>query len=141
VKRDPRLQGLSSDHHQGLVLARRIARACADGRGDAAEARRRFEAELEPHFRAEEELLLPALAAAGEGELVRRTLDDHATLRGHLAAAEAGDPGRLAAFAALLDAHIRFEERELFPAAERRLSADELARVLERAPHPRANPG
>jgi hemerythrin-like domain-containing protein len=131
MKRDPRLHGLTSDHHQGLVLARRIAR----GSVDAAAARQRFDAELEPHFLAEEELLLPALAAAGEPELVARTERDHAMMRAHLAAAERGEPKRLAAFAALLEEHIRFEERELFPAAESRLSESALERIGERRPH------
>jgi hemerythrin-like domain-containing protein len=131
MKRDPRLHGLTSDHHQGLVLARRIAR----GGVDAAAVRQRFDAELEPHFLAEEELLLPALAAAGEPELVARTERDHAAMRAHLAAAERGEPERLAAFAALLEEHIRFEERELFPAAESRLSRSALDRIEERRPH------
>jgi hemerythrin-like domain-containing protein len=137
VKRDPRLHGLTSEHHAGLVLARRVRRACEEGRGDAAAVRRRFDAELEPHFRVEEDLLLPALAEAGEHLLARRTLEDHAALRAHLAAAEAGDPARLGAFAALLEVHIRFEERELFPAAERALRAEQLERVQALAPHPR----
>jgi phytoene dehydrogenase-like protein len=131
MKRDPRLHGLTSDHHQGLVLARRIAR----GSVDVAAARQRFDTELEPHFLAEEELLLPALAAAGEPELVARTEQDHATMRAHLAAAERGEPERLAAFAALLEEHIRFEERELFPAAESRVSGSVLDRIEERRPH------
>jgi len=114
VKRDPRLKGLSSDHHHGLVLARRIA----TGSVALDEVRRRFEAELEPHFRTEEERLLPALLAAGERALVERTISDHASLRGHLTAAGAGQGERLAAFGAALEAHIRFEERELFPAIE-----------------------
>lgn len=131
MKRDPRLHGLTSDHHQGLVLARRIAR----GSLDAAAVRQRFETELEPHFLAEEELLLPALAAAGEPALVARTERDHAALRAHLAAAQRGEPGRLAAFAALLEEHIRFEERELFPAAESRLPRSALDGIEQRRPH------
>ena len=138
MKRDPRLQGLTSDHHGALVLARRLARECAEGRGDVAELRRRFDAELAPHFRIEEELLLPALGAASEDELVRRTLEDHAALRAQLAAAESGEIGALAAFAATLDAHVRFEERELFPAAERVVGPDALVAIEAAAPHPRA---
>jgi hypothetical protein len=137
MKRDPRLQGLSSDHHQGLVLARRIAQ----GKLDATAVRQHFDAELEPHFRAEEELMLPALEAAGESELVARTWGDHAALRAHLAAAEGGEAGRLEAFAALLDEHIRFEERELFPAAEARVPASALDRIHERKPHKRPPSG
>lgn len=131
MKRDPRLHGLTSDHHQGLVIARRVAQ----GRLDAAALRERFDAELEPHFRAEEELLLPPLQAAGEGALVSRTLAEHAEMRAHLAASERGEPGRLEAFAALLDQHIRFEERVLFPAAEARLSGADLERIRDVRPH------
>jgi iron-sulfur cluster repair protein YtfE (RIC family) len=132
MKRDPRLHGLTSDHHQGLVLARRIVQ----GRMDAAEVRQRFDAELEPHFAAEEELLLPALEASAP-ELVARTRSDHEGMRAHLAAAERGDAASLAAFGALLDAHIRFEERELFPAAEAQADAEALDRIAVRKPHPR----
>ena len=131
MKRDHRLHGLTSDHHQGLVLARRIAQ----GKLDAAAVRERFDAELEPHFLAEEELMLPALEAAGERDLVSRTWHDHATLRAHVAAAERGQPGQLAAFAALLEEHIRFEERELFPAAEARIPESALDRIHARKPH------
>jgi phytoene dehydrogenase-like protein len=137
MKRDPRLHGLTSDHHQGLVLARHVTR----GKLDAAAVRQRFRDELEPHFLAEEELLLPALEAAGETELAARTWHDHAALREHLAAAERGEPGRLEAFAALLDEHIRFEERELFPAAEARVPSSALDRVEERKPHGRRRRG
>ena len=128
MKRNPRLQGLSSDHHQGLVLARRVAQ----GHLAVGAVRERFDAELEPHFEVEEEVLLPALEAAGEAVLAERTRRDHRALRGLLAGAERGEPGRLAEFAALLEQHIRFEERELFPAAEARLGEEQLDRVRAR---------
>jgi hemerythrin-like domain-containing protein len=122
MKRDARLHDLSSEHHHGLVLARRIAQ----GRLDVAAVRQRFDAELTPHFRVEEEVLLPALEEAGEVALVDRTRREHAELRGMLAAAERGETGRLADFAAALEQHIRFEERELFPGAEARLTEEQL---------------
>jgi iron-sulfur cluster repair protein YtfE (RIC family) len=125
MKRDQRLHGLTSEHHHGLVLARRILQ----GRLDAAAVRKRFDAELTPHFQIEEELLLPALDEVGAVALAARTRSDHAELRGLLAAAERGEPGRLAAFATLLERHIRFEERELFPAVETLLSEEQLGRV------------
>jgi hemerythrin-like domain-containing protein len=121
MKRDPRLHTLSSDHHQALVLARRIEGEVSRGEAGAATVvhlRNRFELELAPHFAAEERHLLPALREAGRAELVDRTLREHAALRGHLAGAEAGDLGRLDAFAKLLAEHVRFEEHELFPACE-----------------------
>jgi hypothetical protein len=122
MKRDRRLQGLSSDHHQALVLARRAA----GGELDAEEVRARFERELAPHFAIEEELLLPALDDAA---LVARTASDHAAIRAALAR------GDLAGFAELVASHVRFEERELFPACEERVSPEVLDAVARRRPH------
>lgn len=140
MKRDARLHGLTSDHHHALVLARRVAREHATGGADLVRiVRETFERELAPHFAVEEEVLLPALAEAGEVALVERTREEHALLHGHLAAAEAGDMARLADFAALLERHVRFEENELFPAAEARLGDDVLVAVAARRPHPHHN--
>ena len=122
MKRDERLAGLSSDHHQALVLARRIE----EGALTAAELQARFDAEVAPHFAVEEELLLPALRAIGASDLAGRTADDHAKIRDALARAQAGDQAALAAFAALLIGHVRFEEREVFPACEGGLGASVL---------------
>ncbi len=96
--------------------------------------RARFEAELAPHFAVEEDLLLPALRAAGGEALAARTAADHEALRAHLAAA-AASPGRLAEFAEALRAHVRFEERELFAACEA-LPGETLEAVARRAPKP-----
>jgi hemerythrin-like domain-containing protein len=139
MKRDPRLHGLSSDHHHGLVLARRLARAAAEGRGGAELAREACDAyarDLAPHFAAEEEVLVPALEAAGEGALAGRLRADHDAMRADLGAAEGADAReRIVSFARRLEAHVRFEERELFPAAER-LPSEALDRLAARVPHP-----
>jgi hypothetical protein len=125
VRRDPRLRRLSAEHHRALVLARRAWRE------PAAALRARFEADIAPHFEIEERVLLPALAAAGEAELVARTLADHRALRAELEAAEAGDPYAAARFGERLTAHVRFEERELFPRCEELPSEvlDEVSRI------------
>lgn len=122
MKRSPGLRVLSSEHHTALVLARRAARAASDDAVASAwrEVMERFEAELEPHFLQEETLLLPALAHAGETALVERTLCEHARMRA-LVHDGPRDAGTLHVFAGLLQAHIRFEERELFVAAQARL--------------------
>lgn len=129
MKRSPALQQLSREHHPALVLASRIAKA-----GDAVavdELLRRvpevFARELAPHFAQEEAMLLPRLAAAGAGDLVARTLDEHRRMYELLAAIETGDGTALKVFGELLQAHVRFEERELFVAAEALLPADFLA--------------
>jgi hypothetical protein len=133
VKRHPHLTPLSDDHHTALVLARH-SRKTGEGAKSAGEldaewqrTRQRFDAELEPHFRVEETLLLPPLASLGEAALVERTRADHTRLR-ELVAAPA-DPERMIAFGRLLHAHVRFEERELFARAEEVLSASTLETV------------
>ena len=77
MQRHPALRQLSSDHHTGLVLARK-ARQAANGtvhdqRYAWTTLVARFSAELEPHFQVEEQGLLVALWRAGEAELVERT--------------------------------------------------------------------
>jgi hemerythrin-like domain-containing protein len=135
MRRDPRLHGLSSDHHHALALAREVRLALASGAADdrlAREVAARFDAELEPHFRVEEQVLLPALRAAGEAALVERTLEDHAFLRERAAYAAEGWADRLGSLADRLVRHVRFEEGELFPRCETALDdavLDEVARL------------
>lgn len=125
MKRHPHLQPLSDDHHGALVLARHIELAAKQTPEREALAKlwddlqHRFARELEPHFRVEEERLLPQLEASGEHALVERARVDHARLRA-LARSEP-DPVVAERFAELLHRHVRFEERELFPRAERLL--------------------
>lgn len=134
MKRDPRLHDLSRDHHHALVLARKSRSA---GTGSEEEARAlltaaqtTLERDLLPHFAVEEELLLPALDAAGCADLTERTRADHARLE-ELLRSGGGPRERLRRFGDLLGEHVRFEERELFPAAERLLGPGVLAAVRE----------
>ena len=132
MKRAPGLRDLSSEHHTGLVLVRRIARATAKSPAHAATVWdavvERFRTELEPHFRKEEQGLLPALDAAGEHALVDRTFREHRAMRTLVAEGNAQDLPR---FAKLLADHIRFEEKELFAVAQRKLPATALARLAK----------
>ena len=90
-----------------------------------------IESHFEPHFRIEEEILLPALQAVGEAPLADRIREEHAALR-----RAGGDPMPEAAavreFGQLLHDHVRFEEREVFEPLQDRLPEDAL-RALERA--------
>jgi hemerythrin-like domain-containing protein len=144
MKRDSRLRGLSSDHHQALVQARRATRAAssdeAEASGTWAEVLERFQNDILPHFEIEERLLLPALRDEGEAELVERTLAEHAGLR-QCVAESAGDDKRpqLRRFGDLLTAHVRFEERILFAVAQERLSG-EVLESISRATSARADP-
>jgi len=116
-----------------------LARALVEREGtwtgdDGAALGERFDAELEPHFCTEDELLLPALRLAGAAALAARTADDHAFLRGQVELARAGDGDAARAFAARLAEHVRFEERELFPACEALVPDGVLDEVARRAP-------
>lgn len=131
MKRSATLMQLSRDHHQALKLALTVRRLDSHPddqqvRSLADEVGRMMAAELEPHFQQEEGGLLPALAALGDtGQLVARTLEDHRFLR-QAAAELRRHPDRtlLLGFAERLQAHVRFEERELFVVAEERLNFD-----------------
>lgn len=134
MKRDARLRGLSSDHHRALVLARTLRGPSAS----LAELAAAFAADLEPHFRIEDQELLTALAQRADPEsraLAARTAADHAHLRAEAARAAAGEPVDLVDFASRLEAHVRFEERELFPFVEGQLPDAVLEAVHRRAPH------
>ena len=128
MRRHPVLRDLSSEHHAGLVMARRAELAA----GEAPEVReatwvelvQRFNRELEPHFRREETGLLPALESAGERALAAQIRAEHEAMRRLIAADKVEG---LAPFAERLRAHIRFEERVLFPRAEGRLGPAALA--------------
>ncbi|MBM3216635.1 hemerythrin domain-containing protein [Candidatus Poribacteria bacterium] len=136
MRRDERLHPLSWGHHHGFVFARRLSRA-ADAPIDAhlqALVTEFWRDDLNPHFTAEERWLVPALEAHGELPLRARLLEEHAALRSAygriVQASDAGIGTReLAGFAEALTRHIRFEERELFPAIEALLDGAELDRI------------
>jgi hypothetical protein len=78
----------------------------------------------------EERLLLPALSEddAEWAAATRRVRDEHAEIRSR-AAALPGAPslGSARELGELLGAHVRYEERQLFPMLEERLPRDALA--------------
>ena len=129
MKRSAILQPLSREHHTALTLAKASERAARSG--DEALVRlacqrviHSFSNELEPHFQFEETSLLPLLHSPETQPLAERTLADHQQLRGLLDALRQNDAGALDSFGKCLTAHVRFEERELFPALENLLQRD-----------------
>lgn len=123
MKRSVILQPLSRDHHKALVLAKACERAALAGAAaDVARlcerAVREFAEELAPHFETEERELLPLLRGDAGQSLVMRTLEDHQGLRRLQDDLRRHDAETLRTFGQCLAAHVRFEERELFPAIE-----------------------
>jgi hemerythrin-like domain-containing protein len=135
MKRSEALKVLSHQHHHGLFAALQLKRASAE---TAADARRAFldfyERDGARHFRAEEELLLPAYARHAEFDRpeIVRVLTEHVDLRRRgqeLEASADQDPAALRELGQRLERHIRFEERELFPMIEAALPDDELTQL------------
>jgi hypothetical protein len=132
VKRDPALVGLSHDHHQALYAAMRMRRATAADVGDVRDVVSAFWRDHgAEHFRIEEEVLLPAYASVGDprDEAVVTVLVDHVWIRERMQRlqADALSQAELQELGERLDAHVRHEERVLFPLIEGTLAPDALA--------------
>ena len=135
MKRHSALTRLSREHHSALLLAKHSLSASAD-EPDAmkqffGELTRIFACDLEPHFQLEEKLLLTALISVGQFQAVERTLAEHTELRLLAGQSLTDNPDVLRRFGEALAAHVRFEERELFPLAESMLEEDILELIRE----------
>jgi hypothetical protein len=137
LRRHPRLRGLSDDHHTALVLAIRCKRADVETLPALwASLQEISTAHLEPHFLIEEQHLLPALEQIGEHAMAKRIGDEHARLRA-LTATAAPTAEIVLTFGQLLEAHVRYEEREVFERTQDRLPEETLAeieRICEEVP-------
>jgi quercetin dioxygenase-like cupin family protein len=145
MKRHQALIPLSHDHHEALVEARRLRRGAEapDAKAAVTAFLRFFATSAVPHFREEEELLFPHVAGVEVAhELVVQALLEHQHL--HAAASElrdlvAGDSddrdlaGPMRDLATMLEAHVRFEERRLFPLIEELLSDEALSSLATAA--------
>ena len=129
MKRSAALAPLSRDHHVALATALVLRRATQETAESALARFRAYWAERgDEHFDIEEELLLPALRGDDDAwtEAADRVRREHADLRRRAREASPADVGALRELGERLHDHVRFEERELFPLAEARLSVDEL---------------
>jgi hemerythrin-like domain-containing protein len=130
VKRSPELAPLSRDHHIALERALRLRRATeADVAAATSAFLDFFRTDGQRHFEQEEDLLLPELPSE-DAPLGRRVHTDHSAIR-ELAAVLAAEPDVTSArkLGEMLTAHVRFEERQLFPRLEAVLSDERLAEL------------
>lgn len=132
-KRAEALQPLSRDHLKALLAAKALR--------DAEEVEAAQLAFLDfwrehgaHHFRVEEEVLLPQwfLYAEVDRPGVERMLEEHLTIRREALRLAAGpvELEELRALGDLLHDHVRFEERQLFPAIEASLTPQQLALIV-----------
>jgi mannose-6-phosphate isomerase-like protein (cupin superfamily) len=125
MKRRQALIPFSQDHHHALVEARRLRRAADrddDPSAAAAAFVRFYRTSSVPHFREEEEALFPLVVDVEEARaLLVEALLDHQRLHALVAALEAGRDVRatMRELGERLEAHVRLEERRLFPLIDR----------------------
>jgi len=144
IKRSPQLVKLSRDHHFGLLICWKIRQGI---RFEVAAPRitafvlEAFRQELEPHFQQEENCIFSLLPP--DDALRLQAEAEHQALRnGNIALETDMSYERLTAFAELLDAHIRFEERQLFNYIESGASQEALtaaAQCILDMPQPEAD--
>lgn len=148
--RHPSLIPLSHDHHHGLALALRCRKqalgqlkpmGAAGLRERAQEFLIFYENNLIRHFKAEEEVLFPAIGTAvpASAAIVDALTQDHEQIRRAVPQLEAGKGLAKLIFdlGDLLERHIRQEERELFTLFEQHIGdaqaeiiGNELKKVL-----------
>ncbi|HMX30156.1 MAG TPA: hemerythrin domain-containing protein [Blastocatellia bacterium] len=136
ARRHESLIPLSREHHYALMLCLRIHRGLKTHQDDSAWLQSKAEnvirflaSDLIPHFQAEEEVLFPAMQPCdGATALLRELLAEHREMERLAAGLRQCEAGLLAAqlnaFADLLEAHIRREERELFPLFEQQVTPE-----------------
>lgn len=119
-----RIRRLSADHRLALELARTIRERLERGVGPDAVASTldpTSEQRLEEHFKIEETSLAITFAGEIELELVARTMSEHRAIRCLFTEVRGGSALALVKLADALEAHVRFEERDLYPAILARL--------------------
>ncbi|HET9824488.1 MAG TPA: hemerythrin domain-containing protein [Chitinophagaceae bacterium] len=134
IKRSAQLAPLSREHHEALVFLLRIKTGLKNGTHIQVISdyiNWFWINNLKEHFDQEEKLLLPTLAA--NDELAIQLKKEHQAIR----AIVSGDLDKMQIMllSDLLNAHIRFEERLLFPHIEQRISVlklNEIFRQLDR---------
>jgi iron-sulfur cluster repair protein YtfE (RIC family) len=130
MKRHESLIPLTHDHHHALAQARQLKLAAnADGaeRLERSEEFLRFyDTDTLTHFHQEEETVFPlAIDDAEAMPLLERAMMEHlrihaaVSLLRHETEGAGSAAGTMMKLAELLEDHIRFEEKELFPLLER----------------------
>ena len=138
MKRHSSLETLSFEHHDALVIALRLKKGLnkdIDLKPAAEYALSVYKKHLRHHFEQEEQTLRDPLLAKPEAEAdVRRMLDEHerfAELAEFIELGKGDLKKNLQEFAELLESHVRFEERVLFPLAEKLIPEDQLNEISE----------
>ncbi|MEA2453225.1 MAG: hypothetical protein QOG04_1935 [Actinomycetota bacterium] len=148
--RDANLIPLTHDHHHALAACRRLRVAAEGDEATRSKGTRAFleffASETVTHFREEEEQLFPLIVGVVDAQAtLQKALIDHLQIHAAIAdvrtEATKSSPSAISMIgvATLLEGHIRFEEKILFPLIERLVGADTL-RLLSFGPRDRIGP-
>jgi len=127
LSRSPQLIPLSHEHYDGLLFVWRIRQGI---RREAsiptmnAYIRWFWNNHLQSHFENEEKVLAPHLPA--DDQLIRKTIEEHKAIRELIPGDQDLPLAKISLLARLMHDHIRYEERDLFPHIEKKLSPAEL---------------
>ena len=131
VKRDENIKRLSREHHFSLLFCWKIRKGL---KADVATERIRkyvqyfWQQHLQPHFREEEDILFVAI----KDKQVQRAINEHKYIKLLIEGLEDSENNvrkNLVKIADMVDEHVRYEERELFPHLERKLSKEQLENI------------
>ena len=140
IKRNKHILSLSKDHHFTLLFAWKIRQGLKYG-ADAARVKKYvqyfWQRDMQKHFREEEEILFAPVKDAK----VQKAIEDHRRIKDQvdLLSTLTGEKAtkQLTLLADTVDAHVRYEERELFPHLEKVLTEAQLETIgadLAKAP-------
>jgi len=130
IKRNENIVILSREHHTGLLFCWKIRQGLKK-HTDTSRIQQFvayfWDSHLASHFREEEELLFNKV----NDDFCRKALQQHQDIRALINQVKDNvpTPELLTQLADSVDAHIRFEERELFPHLEKVLDEQELIRI------------
>lgn len=139
LKRDLALQGVSRDHHHGLLLCWKIRTGFSK---KIAEVRIKkyvdwfYSSHLVPHFELEENYIFPILG--NDHKLVKKALSQHKRLHRLFADTETLSKS-LSLIEEELDTHIRFEERVLFNEIQKSATEEQLNLISKIHTHEKFN--
>jgi|SRR5665647_454320 len=135
IKRNENIMKLSKEHHFSLLFCWKIRQGlkCETATERIIKYVQYFrEHHLDAHFREEEKILFSPL----KDEWVKKAIEDHKQIKNLLnelpGSTEDNTEKRLMRLANLVDDHVRYEERKLFPHLEKTLSKEQLEKIGKR---------
>lgn len=136
IKRHKALQKFSKEHHFGLLLGWKLRQGiskCVSTQRIADYILTSWMAEVWPHFNSEEAELFVLLPQADDMRL--RAEQEHKDIKQQIEKLRiSATIENLEVFTQMLEKHIRFEERQLFPHIERQQSFEAYSREIEAHP-------